>query len=276
MKMKCILYLLLGALLTACSTSKEKRQDQIEEKKKWKTFSSFDNTTIALTDEGKGSPVMLLHGFISNGSSWNNAALKQELLNAGYRVIVPDLRGNGNSDKPHTPEAYANNAETKDLLALADHLQLETYTAIGYSRGSIVLAKLLTQEKRIKKAVIGGMGLDFTNPDWDRRIMFAEAFGGEAPLSDITREAVEYATSIGADLKVLSLLQHHQPVTSITELKAIETPTLIIAGDLDKDNGDPAELQQYLPNSQLAIVPGDHNNTYKGEEFAKKVLKFLE
>jgi pimeloyl-ACP methyl ester carboxylesterase len=240
------------------------------------SFKSFDGIKIAFTDEGKGQPVFLLHGFISSGNSWNKTILKKSLLEKGFRVIVPDLRGNGKSDKPHQPEAYANDAEIKDLLALADHLKLDTYYAVGYSRGSIVLAKLLTQEDRITKAVLGGMGLDFTNPEWDRRILFAKAFGGEVPLNSITEGAVNYAKSIDADLQVLSLLQHHQPVTSIQELSEIKTSILILAGDQDIDNGNPAELAESLPNSQLEIISGDHNNTYKGAEFAATVLSFLE
>ncbi len=238
-------------------------------------FLSFDKTKIAFTDEGKGTPVILIHGFISNGSSWNNTVLKTELLAAGYRVIVPDLRGNGLSDRPQEGEAYQNDAEVKDLVALADHLRLKKYIAIGYSRGSIVLAKLLTQETRISKAVIGGMGFDFTNLNWDRRIAFADAFSGRAELTPMTEGAVNYAKSINADLKVLGLLQDYQPVTSPEELRSIQVETLIICGDEDLDNGSPQELQSYLLNSQLVIVKGDHNNTYKQANFSEAVLRFL-
>lgn len=239
-------------------------------------FESFDGTKIAFTQEGEGHPVMLIHGFISNGTSWNKSDLKKQLLEKGYQVIVPDLRGNGRSDRPHSPDKYDNDAEIKDLIALADYLELKDFTTIGYSRGAIVLAKLLTQEKRISKAVIGGMGLDFTDPNWDRRIMFAEAFGGKAPLNEITEGAVNYAKSINADLKILSLLQEYQPVTSIEELQEIKTKTLVLAGDQDKDNGEPSDLQKHLPNSQLKIIAGDHNNTYKSESFANAVLEFIE
>ena len=117
-------------------------------------FFSFDETKIAFIDEGKGEAVILIHGFISNGSSWNKTVLKKTLLKAGYRVIIPDLRGNGLSDRPQQPAGYQNDAEIKDLIGLADHLNLEKYITIGYSRGSIVLAKLLTKEKRISKAVM--------------------------------------------------------------------------------------------------------------------------
>lgn len=238
-------------------------------------FESFDSTTIAYQDIGKGQPVFLIHGFISNGTSWNGTELFKQLQANGYRLIIPDLRGNGKSDKPHDPARYANDAEIKDLTALADHLKIEDFQAIGYSRGSIVLAKLLTQEDRITKAVIGGMGIDFTNPGWDRRIRFAEAFGGQAPLNEMTSGAVNYAKSINADLEVLSLLQWHQPVTSIEELNAMNTPVMVIAGDEDTDNGNPNPLHQELPNSQLTIIPGDHNNTYKTKRFAQEVISYL-
>lgn len=238
-------------------------------------FQSFDKTRIAFTDEGEGSPVILIHGFISTGNSWNNTRLKHDLLDQGYRVIIPDLRGNGKSDKPQKARAYAKNAEVKDLKALADHLGIESYTAIGYSRGSIVLAKLLTQDDRISQAVLGGMGLDFTNPDWPRRIQFMKAFLGKEALTDETQGAVNYAKSVDADINVLGFLQQHQPVTSIKELKGIKASVMVIAGGDDHDNGNPMELKDAIPNSELVIVLGDHNNTYKGQEFSDSIMIFL-
>lgn len=257
------------------SFSEKKISEAPTEKSINQQFSSFDSINIAYTDEGEGDVVILLHGFISNGSSWNKSALKKDLLEKGFRVIVPDLRGNGKSDQPADPSFYSNDAEVKDLVKLADHLNVEKYIAVGYSRGSIVLSKLLTQESRIKKAVIGGMGLDFTNPNWDRRIMFAEAFGGKTPLNEITKGAVEYAQSINANLQILSWLQEFQPVTAIEELKKVQTQILVLAGDEDTDNGSPADLQQYLPNSKLKIIKGDHNNTYKAENFSEAVMQYI-
>ncbi len=259
-----ILYVLLCIFFLSC-------QKEI----KTSPFTSFDGIKIAYTDEGKGDPVFLLHGFINTRKHWDRAALKKDLIAAGYRVIIPDQRGNGDSDKPHNPEAYANNAEVKDLMALADYLGIEEYEIVGYSRGSIVLAELLTEDKRIKKAVIGGMGIDFTNPDWEIRKTFAKAFGREIPLDDMTKGAVFYAKSIKADLKALSLLQYHQPATPISELERIKTKILILRGDKDDSNGSAPELQQHLSNSRLQIVSGDHNNTYKSQVFSDAVMAFL-
>ena len=119
------------------------------------------------------------------------------------------------------------------------------------------------------------MGLDFTNPNWDRRIAFADAFSGRAEPNELTEGAINYAKSIDADLKVLGFLQDYQPVTSPDELKKINISTLVIAGDQDRDNGDPEELKDHLPNSRLVIVDGDHNNTYKQPNFADAIVDFL-
>jgi len=91
------------------------------------SFSSFDGETIAYHQTGDGPAVVMLHGFINDGSAWRGTELYRQLVGSGYRVIVPDLRGNGNSYKPHTDEAYADNAEIKDLIKLVDHLGLESW-----------------------------------------------------------------------------------------------------------------------------------------------------
>ena len=238
-------------------------------------FKTFDGISIAYTDTGSGYPVLLLHGFINSGNSWNKTELKKALIAQGFRAIVPDLRGNGQSDKPQLPDSYHHDAEVKDLLALADHLNLTAYHAVGYSRGSIVLAKLLTQELQITKAVLGGMGADFTDPDWERRKAFADAFSGRKAADTLTSGAIAYAESIGADLKVLGHLQDFQPVTRPTELNNIRIPVLIACGDADTDNGDPKELQAMIPKSEMILLKGDHNNTYKQADFAGAVIDFL-
>lgn len=238
-----------------------------------KYFNSFDDTKIAYTDEGEGKPILLIHGFINTRKSWDNTVLKKDLLDKGYRVIVPDLRGNGDSDKPHEDDAYSQDAEVIDLMFLMVELKISKYWAIGYSRGSILLAKLLTKDRRVKKAVLGGMGVDFTNPNWHRRAIFREAFNGK--VNEETKGAVEYAKSIGADLKCLYLQQKHQSVTTKRQLQVIKAKVLVVAGDEDKDNGDPAALSRAISKSKLKIIPGDHNSTYKTEAFSKAIISFL-
>ena len=246
------------------------------DKNEFSQFSSFDGTNIAYTDEGNGDFVLLIHGFIVDGSvNWGSSELKKELLASGYRVIIPDLRGNGKSGKPQNEAAYRDDAEIKDLIALMDHLGAKNYMAVGYSRGSIVLAKLLTKDDRITKAVFGGMGLGFTQPDWNRRVAFGDVFSGRAQPDEITLGAVEYARSQKVDFKIMGYLQDHQPETTLDELKAIQTETLVIAGEDDLDNGDPEDLQKALPNSRLSIVTGNHMSVFNQVDFADEIVSFL-
>lgn len=236
-------------------------------------FNSFDGVPIVYTDQGKGKAVLLIHGFINSRKSWDNTALKNDLLAKGYRVIIPDLRGNGDSGKPQNDDAYINNAEVTDLKLLMDHLEVKSYSAVGYSRGSILLAKLLTVDKRISKAVLGGMGIDFTNPKWNKRIMFANAFNGDS--NEQTKGAVDYAKSIQADLRSLHLQQKHQPVTSINELNAINMEVLIVCGGQDKENGNPNTLARAFERGNFTMVKGNHNKTYKTKDFANVIIQFL-
>ncbi|WP_339140236.1 alpha/beta fold hydrolase [Croceitalea sp. MTPC5] len=236
-------------------------------------FESFDNVKIAYDIEGVGAPIILLHGFINSRKSWDQTPLKKDLLTEGYQVITIDLRGNGDSDKPQNDKAYQNDAEVKDIIALLEELAIENCSAVGYSRGSIVLAKLLTKDKRITKAVLGGMGIDFTDAQWNRRLLFAAAFDGQ--ISKETKGAVTYAKSIGADLRSLHLQQRYQPVTSKKELARVAAEVLVLAGDKDLDNGDPKDLQGAIPNATLRLVAGDHNGTYKTRDFSKVILRFL-
>ena len=239
-----------------------------------KDFKTFDGVYIVYNDEGAGEPVLLIHGFINSRKSWDNTQLKKDLLDKGYRVIVPDLRGNGDSGKPQEDKAYKKDAEVKDLILLLNHLNIQSYKAVGYSRGSIVLAKLLTIDKRIEKAVLGGMGIDFTNPQWDRRIMFAKAFDGD--VNEETKGAVAYAKSIHADLRSLHLQQKYQPVTSKRKLGKTKINVLVICGDEDSDNGNAKELSDAFSRGILVKVPGEHNGTYKTADFSNEVLRFLD
>src|SRR5688572_29046388 len=74
-------------------------------------FESFDGTRIYYETRGKGKPVVLIHGFISNMESWKRAALYNDLANSGFKVILVDLRGNGRSGRPHVAEAFEDDAE---------------------------------------------------------------------------------------------------------------------------------------------------------------------
>lgn len=237
-------------------------------------FTSFDGTKIHYDVIGQGKPVVLLHGFITNGESWKRAPVRQALADAGFKVVTLDLRGNGRSDRPHAAAAYRDNAELRDVTVLMQHLGLTNYDVVGYSRGAILTAKLLTIDKQVRRAVMGGISVDFSDPNWYRRKNFYEALTRPGSHPEL-QPAVEYAKKSGADTVVLARLQEFQPVTSRAELGKIRVPVLVVNGDRDRDNGDPQTLVDAIPGSRLVVVPGDHGGATRTPEFAQAVVEFL-
>ena len=236
-------------------------------------FSSFDNAKIFYQVKGEGSPIVLLHGFTNTGNGWKKKPILDSLVSNGFKVVLIDLRGNGNSDKPANPEGYANDAEAKDVIGLMKFLGVRKYDALGYSRGSIILARVMVLDKNCKRAVIGGMGADFTNPLWPRRIGFYNALMHDTvPGYEDFRK---YIASQKLNPLTLAYQQKEQPSTSKEELAKMKIPVLIICGDADEDNGRASELQQLIPNSKFVTVPGNHNAAANTPIFANQVLNFF-
>lgn len=238
-------------------------------------YTSFDGTKIYYEIRGEGFPVILIHGFSGTGEGWKRGPLYTDLLNAGYKVIILDQRGNGRSDKPHTDAAYANDAEAKDIIGLANSLNLKKYDIVGYSRGSIIASRLLVLDKqRVQKAVMGGMGDAYTNPNWTRRIHAYKALMGDTSLHDVD-DMMKYIHSNPFDELALALQQKYQPSTSGQELAKVKIPVLIIRGTEDKENGSETGLNKLIPQSKLSYVPGDHNSAGRSVQFSADVLGFL-
>jgi len=191
----------------------------------------------------------------------------------GLKVILIDLRGNGKSDKPHNEEAYMNDAEAKDIMLLLKHLHIKNYYAVGYSRGSIITARLLALDKNLQRGVLGGMGSDFTNPEWPRRIMFYHALAADTVPE--LHAMVQNVQKQGLDQQALALMQKYQPSTPKETLAKIKTPVLVIHGIEDADNGSADQLASIFPNAEKAVCPGDHNHASATPEFASAVINFL-
>jgi pimeloyl-ACP methyl ester carboxylesterase len=89
---------------------------------------------IEVAVEGDGRPVVLLHGFPDRGRLWRNQV--PALVDAGFRVVVPDLRGYGGSDKPADVESYAIPFLAGDVLGVLDHLGIDRAHVVGHDWGA--------------------------------------------------------------------------------------------------------------------------------------------
>jgi hypothetical protein len=120
---------------------------------------------------------------------------------------------------------------------------------------------------------MGGMGADFTNPEWPRRIMFYKALSGE-PVPEL-EAMVENVKKQGLDQQALAYLQKAQPSTSKEELGKVKQPVLIICGDKDADNGSAKELAALFKHPIYKVTPGDHGGASRTKEFSTEVISFL-
>ena len=238
-------------------------------------LTSFDGVKIYYEVQGQGPPVLLLHGFASTLGMWQGTPLYRELLAQGHQVVALDLRGNGQSGKPAALAGYEHDAEARDVIGLATALGFAHYQVVGYSRGSIIAARVLVLDSRVTAAVLGGMGEAFTNPDWPRRIAFYKALSGEAPAKELAG-FLQMVRARGLDRQALAWQQQAQPSTSPAALAKIHVPVLVIAGADDNDNGSAEALARLVPGATLRRVPGVHNTTAQSPQFAHEVLDFLQ
>jgi pimeloyl-ACP methyl ester carboxylesterase len=93
-----------------------------------------DGLELAVLDEGDGQPVLLLHGFPDSSYLWRKQV--PALVAGGFRVIAPDLRGFGESDRPEAVEDYAITRSLADVLALLDALGIERTHVVGHDYGA--------------------------------------------------------------------------------------------------------------------------------------------
>src|SRR6185312_564460 len=232
-----------------------------------KFFTSGGGVKIYYEVKGDGYPVVLVHGFTGTSQGWKRGKLYGDLLKAGYQVIIMDLPGNGRSDKSYCDDAYADNAEAKDIMGLVTSLNIKSYDVVGYSRGSIIVSSLFILDKRVHKAVMGGMGDGYTDPQWPRRIHAYKSIMGDTSFHDVDG-MMQYIHSEHFDNESLALQQKWQPSTSPQQLARVKKPVLIIRGTEDKADGSETSLQKMIPGSQLAYVPGDHNAAFRTQELS--------
>src|SRR5258705_8608659 len=91
-------------------------------------------TEIYYEVTGEGPPVVLLHGFPDSGRLWRHQV--PALADAGFQVIVPDLRGYGRSDKPEAVEAYSLMLLAGDVMAILAELGIPKAHVVGHDWGA--------------------------------------------------------------------------------------------------------------------------------------------
>jgi pimeloyl-ACP methyl ester carboxylesterase len=142
------------------------------------TVTSEDGTRLHLEVHGPedGPVVVLLHGFPELGWSWRHQW--PALAEAGYRVLVPDLRGYGRSDAPSDPSDYAVTKTSADVLALLDFAGAETAAVVGHDWGADLAWKTAwLHPDRVER--VAGLSVPFMPPPPEPPVSLLRRFAGE-------------------------------------------------------------------------------------------------
>jgi pimeloyl-ACP methyl ester carboxylesterase len=129
---------------------------------------SGDGLELEVLDEGDGDAVLLLHGFPDSHALWRHQV--PILTRAGFRVVAPDLRGFGDSDKPADIDAYRVGKSVSDLTRVLDALGLERAHVVGHDWGAgVAWAMALMAPQRVDKLVALSVGHPGVRPTLEQR-----------------------------------------------------------------------------------------------------------
>ena len=107
---------------------------------------------VALGGAEDADPILFLHGFPESHRTWRH---QLQSLAVDFRVVAPDQRGFGGSDKPEGVEEYETSKPVADLIALADALGIESFTLVGHDwGGAAAWLAALKHPDRVKRLVI--------------------------------------------------------------------------------------------------------------------------
>lgn len=241
-------------------------------------FDAPDGVRLAWREIGEGQPVILIHGYFSNAwTNWIRYGHAKLLADAGFRVIMPDLRGHGDSAKPHDRDAYPPDILADDGFALIEHLGLGDYDLGGYSLGGRTTLRMLARGAQPRRAVLCGMGLDGIIDTQGRGRYFRNVLTNLGSFKHGTSEWMTEAflkTTKGDPVALLHILETFVD-TPLVQINAIDVPCRVVTGVDDHDNGSGSALAEALGDGDFVEIPGNHISAVTRPELGAAIRDFL-
>lgn len=228
---------------------------------------------------GKGEPVVLIHGFGGTGRSHFESLIPPWV--SEFRLIVPDMRGHGQSDDPAGTYSFAQMAS--DVAGLIHRLGFRRACVVGYSNGGNVALYLARYHAPLVRGVVAYAAnayvddgvrramsklmpeeIERNDPAWAQRMA---RLHGEPRWRTLCRAACEETVT--------------HPHWRKEELSSLGGPLLAVQGELDEFNaaGRHAEfIAEGVPGAELWIVPGVGHAVHEAVpgQFRARVGAFLE
>ena len=251
---------------------------------------------IAFDEYGNGFPVVLLHAFPLSKNMWNESI--KPLTELGFRLILPDLRGFGESDN----FADINSMETmaRDVGGLLDSLKIEKAIIGGLSMGGYITFNIY----RLFPHKCAGLILCDTNSASDtvekkeqryELIDKIESLGAQALIENMLPNTIsDFTKNTNHELivKLKTMFAEADPKAAIAALRGmaerfdhtkllekINVPTALIFGEEDKITNTQIALTMrgQIENSQLFTIKnaGHYSNLEQPEQFNSILCNFL-
>jgi len=283
------LLLLVSALVWASSARAQTPADK---------FFDSSGVRIRYVDEGRGEPVILIHGFASSlDANWGRTKVI-ETLAKDFRVVALDVRGHGQSGKPHEVGSYGL-AVVEDVTRLMDHLGIAKAHIVGYSMGGAITGKFVTLHP--ERAITAVFGASLPRLSWipgaeRESITLAESLEqghGMRPMilrlappnepkpSDEVIEQESRAILGPNDTLALAALQRGNQQQSVTlgEVRALRMPLLAVIGSADPIKAGVDLFKTIKPDLTVVVIDGATHTGTRGaagrREFAAAVHDFI-
>lgn len=228
-----------------------------------------NDVTLNVAKQGPagGPAIVMLHGI---GDSWYSFSRILPLLPSGRRIVAPDLRGHGQSDRPSTGYRIADMAD--DVLRLMDALQIGTAAILGHSLGSFVARKVYElAPDRVWRLVLTGAGPSGNTPVFHglRQALTSltdpidESFVRDFQLSTVNVPVPEpFMEAVIANSRRVPMQVWQEGVQGLidADIRLVRPPvkTLVVGGRQDSvfSSMEQMVLARQFPHGELHLVEG--------------------
>jgi len=197
--------------------------------------------SVEVSGPDGGSPVLLVHGFPDTGRLWSKQV--GPLTEAGYRVIVPDLRGYGKSGKPDGVDSYNLMFLAADMGAVLDHLGVAKASVVGHDWGAAVVWGIasLAPERVEKVAALSvghpgsfaGAGFDQREKSWYMLLFQFEGIAEQWLSADGWANFREWARHPDADAVIAELERNRSLTPGLNYYRANVHPRTLVEPPLE-------------------------------------------
>ncbi len=256
------------------------------------TFVRVGELRLAVREWGSGEPLLMLHGLGMSSTLWR---AQVAALSPRYRMIAPDLRGFGQSDRPDAPGSYDLARYVSDIAGLADALGVRRAHCLGASMGGCIAQGLAvarpdlcaslvltntSQRIRIPEDVLASRlkALESIPMIEYGRLVASQAIAASAP-AELKAWVIEQIGLNDRHAYTQVLAEGFKTFDTSAVIGRIAVPTLVVVGSEDRvlppEQG--AALAASIAGAQLETVPDTGHLSYaeRPEIFNRLVLEFL-